>query len=68
MREYEMEVLEKYELEVNSTRRRCILLRYKRRDDASERDKDLGEARPFIVSYFKPIRKAGISGGYTCVQ
>ena len=67
MREYEMEVLEKYELEVNSTRR-IILLRYKRRDDASERDKDLGEARPFIVSYFKPIRKAGISGGYTCVQ
>ncbi len=32
-------------------------MRYKRRDDASERDKDLGEARPFIVSYFKPIRK-----------
>ena len=57
MREYEMEVLEKYELEVNSTRRirgafYC----------------DIGEARPFIVSYFKPIRKAGISGGYTCVQ
>ena len=59
MRDYEMEVL---------ADQRCILLRYKRRDDASERDKDFGEARPFIVSYFKPIRKAGISGGHTCVQ
>lgn len=69
MREYEMEVLEKYELEVNSTRRiRGAFIAIQRRDDASERDKDLGEARPFIVSYFKPIRKAGISGGYTCVQ
>lgn len=70
MREYEMEVLEKYEFEVNSTRRirGAFYCDTKRRDDASERDKDLGEARPFIVSYFKPIRKAGISGGYTCVQ
>lgn len=43
MREYEMEVLEKYELEVNSTRRirGAFYCRYKRRDDASERDKDL---------------------------
>ena len=58
MREYEMEVLEKYELEVNSTRR----IRGAFYCDTKE------GTRPFIVSYFKPIRKAGISGGYTCVQ
>ena len=54
MREYEMEVLEKYELEVNSTRR--------------IRGAFYCDTKEGIVSYFKPIRKAGISGGYTCVQ
>ena len=53
MREYEMEVLEKYELEVNSTRRieEVHLLRYKRRDDASERDKDLGGASLYCILF-----------------
>lgn len=70
MREYEMEVLEKYELEVNSTRRiRGAFYCDTKEGTMLLKETKISERRcPFIVSYFKPIRKAGISGGYTCVQ
>ena len=45
MREYELEILEQYDIEVKSTRRiRGAFLRYKRGDHAFERGSCLGTA------------------------
>ncbi len=61
MREYEMEVLEKYELEVNSTRRirGCVLLRYKKKGRFLKETKISERRVPLLYLILNRLEKQG---------